>query len=55
MSPEQLLESLDHHFAACPSLSASQLKQHWARGTCRECERIAAVAEYAAMAARACP
>ena len=54
MSPEQLLESLDRHFAAgCPTLSTKQLLQHWARGTCLECERLAAVAADAAMQERA--
>lgn len=44
-SNEELLESLDRHFmAGCPSLSTSQLRQHQASGSCRECgERAAAV------------
>jgi hypothetical protein len=37
-SPEQMLKSLDSHFARCESLDQPQLKQHWARGSCRECE-----------------
>lgn len=40
-----LIESLDRHFlTGCPSLSASQLRAHQQRGTCREC-RHRAIAE----------
>jgi hypothetical protein len=41
----RLLESLDRHFlAGCPSLSARQLAQHRARGSCTDCTEGAAAA-----------
>jgi hypothetical protein len=45
MSDEELLESLDRHFAAgCLNLLPHQMDEHKATGTCRECRDRAKIA-----------
>ena len=45
MTNDELLESLDRHFlAGCASLSTSQLEQHRASGSCRDCTKGARAA-----------
>jgi hypothetical protein len=48
MSDEELLESLDRHFAAgCLNLLPHQMNEHKATGTCRECRDRAKIASAA--------
>jgi hypothetical protein len=48
VNAETLLESLDRHFiAGCPDLSASQFREHDARGAFAECDQRAAAVQAA--------
>lgn len=40
----ELLENLDRHFLACPTLGNSQLAQHRERGSCEDCTGAAGMA-----------
>lgn len=45
MTGNELLESLDRHFlAGCADLDFSQMAQHRARGSCRDCTEEARAA-----------